>query len=86
MKMTQKTEVNTGGVIFPSYDVSEGDDVMTLRDWFAGQALAALISKAPFFDRDGEFGRAPTDMVQFKLDMAASAYGYADAMIAERGA
>lgn len=53
------------------------------RDWFAGQALTALISKAPFFDRDGEFGK-PVDMIQFKLDMAESAYGYADAMMKVR--
>lgn len=56
---------------------------MSLRDWFAGQALAAMISKAPFFDRDGEFG-APVDMLTFKADMSESAYGYADAMIAAR--
>ena len=58
---------------------------MSLRDYFAGQALAAMIGKAPFFDRDGEHGMPTVDMWQFKLDMANSAYFYADAMIAARG-
>lgn len=57
---------------------------MTLRDWFAGQALAAMIAKAPFFDRDGEYGSEDVDMLQFKIDMSESAYLYADAMIAAR--
>lgn len=56
---------------------------MSLRDWFAGNALSALISKSPFFDRDGEFGN-PVDMMQFKADMSESAYFYADAMLEAR--
>jgi hypothetical protein len=59
---------------------------MSLRDWFAGQALAALISKAPFFDRDSEHGHPIVDMLQFKADMAVSAYGYADALLSAREA
>ena len=83
-------EINTGGPAFPILKPSDPrfeycDQGMTLRDWFAGQAIAALIRKAPFFDRDGEFGK-PVDMLQFKADMSVSAYAYADAMLAARNA
>lgn len=79
----------TGGNAFPGPNFTEGgmpnghNMGMTLRDWFAGHALAAMVTKAPFFDRDGEHGKA-VDLAQFKADMAISAYFYADAMIAER--
>lgn len=54
-----------------------------LRDRFAAEALAALISKAPFFDRENQHGKLTTvtELRQFKHDMAMSAYDYADAMI-----
>ena len=78
------TEINDGGSAFPvrndQYPEFNG---MSLRDWFAGHALSAMIAKSPFFDRDGEFGK-PVDMIQFKADMAESAYCYADAMLAAR--
>lgn len=78
------SEINHGGPAFPTV---AGQTVysngMTLRDWFAGHALAAMIAKAPFFDRDGELG-SPIGMVQFKKDMAESAYFYADAMLKAR--
>lgn len=80
--MTQKKD---GGPAFPSTDFGSRKG-MTLRDWFAGQALAAMIMKSPFFDTQGENGSkiSSEDIKQFKLDMAASAYAYADAMLAER--
>lgn len=78
------TKIDDGGPAFPfADDATTSNAGTTLRDWFAGQALAALIAKAPFFDREGEFGK-PVDMLQFKADMAESAYGYANAMIAAR--
>lgn len=85
---------NDGGPAFPSEQghTPEGtwnqtiERGMSLRDYFAGQALAAMIGKSPFFDREGEHGRPTVDMWQFKLDMADSAYFYADAMLAARGA
>jgi hypothetical protein len=48
-----------------------GDEGMTLRDWFAGQALAALIQH--YEGDDGSMDGIPT-----------SAYEYADAMIEAR--
>lgn len=78
---------DTGGPAFPHMmavghrDYAEG---LTLRDWFAGQALSAMISKSPFFDTKGENGKKMTDILQFRADIAASAYQYADAMLAER--
>lgn len=64
-------------------ETSHAQNGMTLRDWFAGQALAALISKSPFFDSTGELGKS-IDLVEFWADMANSAYVYADAMLEAR--
>ena len=68
--------INDGGPAFPrssadhgSYGHSEQDG-MTLRDWFAGQALAGIINIMP-----NEPAKAA----------AMAAYMYADAMIAARG-
>lgn len=62
-------------------------DGMTLRDYFAAKAMAALIAKIPLHDRQGEHGiHAPevSEIHQVRLDVAQSAFDYADAMIAER--
>ena len=56
---------------------TEPDYGMTLRDWFAGQAMAAIISKIPF----QEF---PEDWSPYKK-AAIGAYDYADAMLEARG-
>jgi len=45
-------------------------DGMTLRDYFAGQALVALLSRS--------------DFLRSKI-IAENAYAYADAMLEERG-
>lgn len=58
----------------------------TIRDAFAMAALIGLIAKSPFYDKQGENGKPMPDMVQFKKDMAESAYWYADAMLAARKA
>jgi hypothetical protein len=59
---------------------------MSLRDWFAGRALTALVAKAPLMDREGEHGPKFDDetLRQFRKDMAESAYGYADWMLVAR--
>ena len=62
-----------GGPAFPQYanNTRKGMDGMTLRDWFAGQALAGMIA-------GGQNTGSTTD------GDAKSAYVYADSMLAER--
>ena len=75
--------INNGGPAFPhegfkaDYEIGKGPvqiphifSGMSLRDWFAGQALAGLI-------HDG-YGHVFTE------DIANDAYSYADAMLAAR--
>lgn len=60
---------------------------MSLRDYFASQALTGLIGKLPLFDRQGEHGiSAPTieEIHAIRKDATRSAYDYADAMLEER--
>jgi hypothetical protein len=75
------TQIDDGGPAFHSITVKNGDNYnapvhvyhrgMSLRDWFAGQALAGLV-----FHND--YG-AISDQ-----DIAKGAYSFADAMIAAR--
>jgi hypothetical protein len=55
-------------------DVREGSDGMTLRDWFAGQALAGMELSKLGVHADGALCIAAVE----------SAYAYADAMLATR--
>jgi len=64
-----------GGAAFPVFDSARGgmdyqcyDPGMTLRDWFAGQVLAGML----------------TADIHSKEKVANFCYGMADAMIAER--
>jgi hypothetical protein len=76
-------EINNGGPAFPmAGSTREWDGVkkqwkpqegMTLRDWFAGQALAGLVFH-------NHYGARSDD------EIANGAYAYADAMIAAREA
>ena len=59
----------TGGPAFPAYGQGKG---MSLRDWFAGQALAGLL--------------ANTSLGGTCEDFAADAYKYAAAMLEGREA
>lgn len=62
----------TGGPAFPPMDNPDTNHSgMTLRDWFAGQAMAGMNAA----DRRWDNG---------KFDMAIAAYAQADAMLAER--
>jgi|APGre2960657404_1045060.scaffolds.fasta_scaffold224004_2 hypothetical protein len=57
---------------FPRDYVSGGHDGMTLRDYFAGQAVMGLIACSNVKELDGQL-------------LAESSYNVADAMMAERG-
>lgn len=73
------TKEPNGGNAFPTttadYIHSDG---MTLRDWFAGQALAGMCAASANPNSDG-----PGSALGSYLSKRA--YAYADAMIAERG-
>jgi hypothetical protein len=70
-------EIGNGGPASPTHGGNEGDDYrnrivgggMTLRDWFAGQALIGLLS------RDHHSGA---------VALSGQAYVYADAMLSTR--
>jgi hypothetical protein len=64
----------TGGAAFPSTQDQweRGMEGMTLRDWFAGQALSGLLAKYNL--------NAPSD----QNTLAQMSYELADAMLAER--
>lgn len=68
-------ERNDGGDAFPQYDYGNRGRGMTLRDWFAGQALAGIIAAHAHPSSNGH----PSDHSASKWS-----YEYADAMLAER--
>ncbi len=68
--------MNNGGPAFPipggssPFKPDNGYDGMSLRDWFAGQALAGIL--------------ANTARLGIIEEAASTAYAYADAMLAAR--
>ena len=78
-----RTRINDGGPAFPlnpyinprGVVIHEGTGGMTLRDWFAGQALAGFTSG---------FTGAVGDTEWFRQVGAPAAYAVADAMLAAR--
>lgn len=67
---------NDGGAAFPGGDSEAGEPYykgMSLRDWFAGMAMMG-------------FAASPSNKVGqwTPEEVAGDAYGYADAMLAER--
>jgi len=75
------TEPNDGGPAFPTVDANRAEGEygtmgMSLRDWFAGQALAGLLSDVRF--------SLVNDTVNPVELYPSLAYQYADAMLVER--
>ena len=64
-------QIKDGGAAFPSSDY--GEFGMSLRDWFAGQALAGIYANSGDDSPAGAHGRC-----------AKEAYDAADAMLATR--
>jgi len=72
--MSDSKQIDSGGPAFPIVCVGEYSPGMTLRDWFAGQALAGLMSIRHNVDNVGE------------SQIAREAYMQADAMLKARNA
>ena len=79
------SEMNNGGPAFPQSDLSgygigpvDGMAGMSLRDWFAGQALAGWLASY------GPDAGHPANRPGSRETVARQAYEIADAMIAER--
>jgi hypothetical protein len=80
------TKINDGGPAFPLQsigpDFPPGHVCMTLRDWFAGQALNGLLSD---YQSVGAIGKTAKEANAGRIATTAEiAYGYADAMLAAR--
>ena len=93
------SEHNDGGPAFPGWqfrtvqrvgeeprDIPAGPQGMSLRDWFAGQALVGLLSKFPIIDQSGRLGIIVDDVDAHNQNVAESCYAIADAMLAARKA
>ncbi len=83
--MASKSKIDSGGPAFPSQTNDFGEMIsggMTLRDWFAGQALAGITAG---LCSDVSHGNRAYDRVGFS-HAAQDAYKLADAMIAARKA
>lgn len=88
------SKIETGGPAFPTGDMVESDQKgmlhgypissagMTLRDYFAGQALAGLFS---YIDSETLHRVAASQQVSGHVIVCRMAYDYADAMLAARG-
>lgn len=84
-------EINDGGPAFPqsisvSYEPIPSCAGMTLRDWFAGQALAGITSSLAGKDimRSIVELAAEHDAEDIGVTIARSAFEYADSMIKQR--
>ena len=81
--------INDGGQAFPRpgvHDqqfgsVEQGSYGMSLRDWFAGQALQAIVAKHHFAVMKPPSGKYDRDIARASAD---GAYLYADAMLSAR--
>ena len=84
--------IDDGGPAFPFEDWDPAihsqriDTGMSLRDWFAGQALAGLcatLREGEVVDREGDFEKS---LALSAKHFSIAAFAYADAMLAARKA
>lgn len=73
--LTLRNELGMG--VYDAKEILKHSGGMSLRDWFAGQALSALVDVQVM-------GRHTEGVSEAMRDMALVAYGLADAMLAER--
>jgi len=73
------TKINDGGPAFPMAFSNQG---MTLRDWFAGQALGAQVADAAAFNDRSRARKS--DIRITDEDVANACWSYADAMMKAR--
>lgn len=97
---TEATKTDDGGPAFPTQNTSPGYSGMSIRDYFAARAMAAILGtytevNRVEFARETGFKEADLDLGGFNDDMAMDcngleiaewAYKVADAMIAQRKA
>ena len=77
------SNTNTGGPAFPCPTISIGQHQgMTLRDYLAAKAMAAMYATSFEWESTGE-PRTPADTAEVE-EMAVDAYGIADAMLKAR--
>ena len=80
------SEIDDGGAAFPRDDFHRGIPGMSLRDWFAGQALAnpsICTGKADNWELTAWFGPHKIGIKRAEI-IAKQAGEYATAMIADR--
>lgn len=95
--MSKNDQIDDGGPAFPNGECSGcGTDHapvkhlfmgMSLRDWFAGQAMQAIIAKTPFVDMTApsrESAQQHDKTVERLVATTQGAYLYADAMLSAR--
>jgi hypothetical protein len=88
--MIGKKNIDEGGFAFPTSPIrgpngrvlDHGSDGMSLRDWFAGQALAGMLA----MPSDTDSGNFHNNCGEPFVGAAGYAYRMADAMIAARKA
>lgn len=73
-----------GGPAFPVSYSSDGNPGMTLRDYFAGQALAGWLAGIAGADWMREYDGEDLAFVEHQRAVAETCYAYADAMLAAR--
>lgn len=79
--------IEVGGPAFPQFTTDRTRMGMTLRDWFASQAIAGGLARGtmPEYELRAVFGKHRTGIPREEI-LAAAAYRIADEMIALRAA